>query len=77
MHPNDRNPADGLGLIPVTILAFGHPTRPVERLIGLQAAVGRFIAWIAALQLPRSGSRTVNPIRIFANRQPSLEGDPS
>jgi hypothetical protein len=68
MHANDRSPADGLGLIPVTIVAFGHPARPVERLIGLQVAVGRFMAWIAGLRLPRFGARTVRPTRILANR---------
>jgi len=68
MHANDRNPTNGLGLIPVAIVAFGHPARPVERLIGLQAGVGRFISWIAGLRLPRFGVRTVRPTRILANR---------
>ena len=68
MHATDRNPVDGLGLIPVTIVALGHPARPVERLIGLQAATGRFMAWIAGLRTPRFGARTVTSTRILANR---------
>lgn len=68
MHTNDHNPADGLGLVPVTIVALGHPARPVERLIGLQVAVGHFIAWIAGLRPPRFGARTMDPNRILANR---------
>jgi hypothetical protein len=68
MHANDRQPADGLGLVPVTIVALGPSARPVERLIGLQAAVGRFMGWIASLRLPRVGARTDTPARIFANR---------
>jgi hypothetical protein len=49
----DKNIADGLDLFPVSIIAFGAPAAPVERLIGIQAAVARCVGWLANLRLPR------------------------
>lgn len=48
---SDKNPADGLSLFPVTIIALGTPTAPVERLIGLQSAVSKGVDLILNLQL--------------------------
>lgn len=58
MHADNLH-SDGLDLSPVVIAAFGHPARPAERLIGLQATVGRVVAWVAGLCLPRRSIRTV------------------
>lgn len=49
----DRNPAEGLDLFPVSIIALGVPATPVERLIGVQSAVARCVGWLANLRLPR------------------------
>ena len=58
-----------MDLSPLVIVAIGRPTRPVERLIGLQAAVGRLIAWVAGLRLVRFPYQTATrPTRILANR---------
>jgi hypothetical protein len=47
-----------MDLSPFVIVALGQPARPVERLIGLQAAIGRFIAWVAGLRLVRIPDQT-------------------
>ncbi len=57
MHANEPR-RDGLDLSPVAIVALGHPDRPVERMIGWQMAVGRLVAWVAGLRLPRLTART-------------------
>ena len=49
---SDRNFADGLSFIPVSIIAHGSPQAPVERLMGLQSAIGRGVDWLASLRLP-------------------------
>jgi len=51
MRP-DCTPTNGLGLTPTIIVALGMPDAPVDRLMGLQSAVGRLIDWLAALRLP-------------------------
>jgi hypothetical protein len=48
---------DWAGLMPVGVAALGAPSRPVERLIGTQAAVYRLIVALGQLQLPRWKSR--------------------
>lgn len=47
-----------MDLSPIVIVALGQPARPVERLIGLQAAVGRLTAWVAGLRLVRIPDQT-------------------
>lgn len=49
----DKNIADGLDLFPVSIIAFGAPAQPVERLMAVQSAVARLVGWLADLHLPR------------------------
>ena len=44
---------NGLGLIPVAIVAVGPAEQPVERLIGLQSAIARAVDWLCDLRLPR------------------------
>jgi hypothetical protein len=48
---------DWAGLMPVGVAALGAPSRPVERLIGTQAAVYRLIVALGQLHLPRWKSR--------------------
>jgi hypothetical protein len=48
---------DWAGLMPVGVAALGAPSRPVERLIGTQAAVYRLIVALGQLRLPRWKSR--------------------
>lgn len=60
--------ADGLGLMPATIVALGASGQPVERLIGLQSAIACAIGWLFAARLPRFGSR---PLHL----QPTRQGD--
>jgi hypothetical protein len=43
---------DWAGLMPVGIVALGTPSRPVERLIGTQAAVYQLIVWLGRLRMP-------------------------
>jgi len=43
---------DGLGLSPVVIVARGAQARSEERLIGLQAGIGRLIGSICDIRLP-------------------------
>ena len=50
---SDKNFADGLGLYPVSIIAFGPRPAPTERLMGLQSAIARAIGWLADLRLPQ------------------------
>ena len=50
---NANNNADGLSLIPATIVALGSSGQPVERLIGLQSAIARGVGWLWAVRLPR------------------------
>ena len=49
----DHALADWLGLTPVSIIAFGAPTQPVDRMMAVQSAVARLVGWLAALRLPR------------------------
>lgn len=59
----DRNPVDGLGLFPVSIVALGVPAAPVERLMALQSALARLVGWFAGLRLPRLRfAPTVTPL---------------
>ena len=50
MRP-DSISTSGLGLTPTAIVALGMAGKPAERLIGLQAATGRLIGWLATLPL--------------------------
>ena len=52
MKPN-HDLADRLGLVPVSIIALGAPTQPVERMMAVQSAVARLVGWLADLRLPR------------------------
>jgi hypothetical protein len=63
---SDKNFADGLGLIPVSIIAFGPSAAPIERLVGLQSAIARAIGWLANsrlpnIRLPRASALRLNP----------------
>ena len=49
----DHDLADRLGLMPVSIIAFGAPAQPVERMMAVQSAVARLVGWLADLRLPR------------------------
>jgi len=70
MEP-DKKSTEGLGLYPVSIVAFGPPAAPVERLMGLQSAIARAIGWLANPRLPN-----VRPPRAFALRlHPTSQGD--
>lgn len=55
--PARRDPADGWRHIPAAIIALGCPIVADDRLMSLQAAVGRAIAWIASIRLPRRPAR--------------------
>jgi hypothetical protein len=44
---------DWAGLMPVSIVALGTPSRPVERLMGLQSATYRLVVWLGGIRLPR------------------------
>ena len=68
MSPNSND--NGLGLIPVTIVAVGPAQQPVERLIGLQSAIARAVDWLCDLRLPRFRPE---PLHLHPTRQ----GDPS
>ena len=48
-----NNLADRLGLVPVSIIALGAPTQPVDRMMAVQSAVARLVGWFADLRLPR------------------------
>lgn len=41
-----------LDLFPISIIAFGSPTQPVERLMALQSAVSKAVHALTALRLP-------------------------
>jgi len=60
---------NGLGLIPVAIVAFGPAEQPVERLIGLQSAIARAVDWLCDLRLPRLGNA---PLDLHPTRQGDL-----
>jgi hypothetical protein len=65
-HPGRR--AEGFALHPVGIISAGCPTEPSDRLIGLQAAVGRLIDLVAfgfRRREPRAGSL---PLRNLVQR---------
>lgn len=44
---------DWAGLHPVPIIAFGTPSRPVERMMGAQSAVYRLVVMLERIRLPR------------------------
>jgi len=70
---SDRNRTDGLSLIPVSIIAFGAPEAPVERLMGLQSAIAKGVEWLANLRPPLpSVTRPAWP-----RFHPTSQGDPS
>jgi hypothetical protein len=48
---------DWAALTPVGAAALGAPSRPIERLMGVQAAVYRLIVLIGDMRLPRSAPR--------------------
>jgi hypothetical protein len=60
---------NGLGLIPVTIVAVGPAEQPVERLMGLQSAIARAVGWLFGLRLPR--------LRFVPTTTPLQQGDRS
>ena len=66
---NDRIETNGLGLIPVSIVALGAPAQPVERLMALQSAIARLVGWLADLRLPR--------VRLAPTATPLQQGDRS
>jgi hypothetical protein len=49
----DNDLANEFGLMPVSIIALGAPTQPVERLMAVQSAIARLVGWLADLRLPR------------------------
>lgn len=51
-NPKTQQHLDSLCLSPVVIVALGAHARSEERLIGLQAGVGRLIGAICNLRLP-------------------------
>jgi uncharacterized membrane protein YkgB len=46
-----RKSTDGLGLIPVSIVALGSLEAPVERLMTLQSAIAKLVDVIATLSV--------------------------
>jgi hypothetical protein len=73
MEP-DKNVAEALSLFPVTIIAFGAPAAPVERLIGLQSAVAKAVDWLTQIRLPRLRSASpAAPTRLSFH--PTSHGD--
>ena len=69
---SDKNFDDGRGLIPVSIIAFGPSTAPVERLMGLQSAVAKAIGWIVDLRLPRLRLPRAFALHLLPTRQGDL-----
>jgi hypothetical protein len=63
----DKNIADGLDLFPVSIIAFGAPAQPVERLMAVQSAVARLVGWLVDLRPPR--------LRVAPPLQSAEQGD--
>lgn len=63
----DKNIANGLDLFPVSIIAFGAPAQPVERLMAVQSAIARLAGWLADLRLPR--------LRVAQPLQSAEQGD--
>ena len=52
-HRSGFEVPDWAGLTPAGVAALGPPSRPVERLVGVQSAVYRLIVALGELRLPR------------------------
>jgi hypothetical protein len=65
---NEAQRAGCLARSPVTIIACGCPPASDGQLVPLQAAVGRLIAWLTGLRLPRFGTPPAPAARILTNR---------